>query len=392
MAQELTFNKSVAIIGAGPAGCICAKFLIDSGIIPTIFDKGKYLRTILPTGGGRCNLAHSEFDFKELAKNYPRGEKFLYSAFSKFGTQDTLDFFNSIGIDTYTQEDNRIFPKSNSAKEVQEKLLKVIQKSDFIKEEVEQIERLQNCYKITTNKSKYAFDIVVLAIGGHSDFKILAPLDIKIEPLVQALVGLVTKEDFSNISGVSIKNVKVNGKDFKNLGIGDIIFTHKGISGPLIYKISSIYARKEKPYKINLQILEKLNLQELLDKNPHKEIKNLLGQFVPKSFANWLLNNLNIQEDTPCHKINGKMRDNILNKLTNFEITITGNVPDGEVVTCGGINLKEINPTSMESRKNEGLYFCGEVMDVDGFCGGFNLQNCWSTGFVAAKSIINSIK
>lgn len=92
MAQELTFNKSVAIIGAGPAGCICAKFLIDSGIIPTIFDKGKYLRTILPTGGGRCNLAHSEFDFKELAKNYPRGEKFLYSAFSKFGTQDTLDF------------------------------------------------------------------------------------------------------------------------------------------------------------------------------------------------------------------------------------------------------------------------------------------------------------
>ena len=392
MAQELTFNKSVAIIGAGPAGCICAKFLIDSGIIPTIFDKGKYLRTILPTGGGRCNLAHSEFDFKELAKNYPRGEKFLYSALSKFGTQDTLDFFNSIGIDTYTQEDNRIFPTSNSAKEVREKLLKVIQKSDFIKEEVEQIEKLKNCYKITTNKSKYAFDIVVLAIGGHSDFKILTPLDIKIEPTVQALVGLVTKEDFSDISGVSIKNVKVNGKDFKNLGIGDIIFTHKGISGPLIYKISSIYARKEKPYKINLQILENLNLQELLDKNPHKEIKNLLGQFVPKSFANWLLNNLNIQEDTPCHKTNGKMRDSILNKLTNFEITITGNVPDGEVVTCGGINLKEINPTSMESRKNEGLYFCGEVMDVDGFCGGFNLQNCWSTGFVAAKSIINSIK
>lgn len=392
MAQELTFNKSVAIIGAGPAGCICAKFLIDSGIIPTIFDKGKYLRTILPTGGGRCNLAHSEFDFKELAKNYPRGEKFLYSAFSKFGTQDTLDFFNSIGIDTYTQEDNRIFPTSNSAKEVREKLLKVIQKSDFIKEEVEQIEKLKNCYKITTNKSKYAFDIVVLAIGGHSDFKILTPLDIKIEPTVQALVGLVTKEDFSDISGVSIKNVKVNGKDFKNLGIGDIIFTHKGISGPLIYKISSIYARKEKPYKINLQILENLNLQELLDKNPHKEIKNLLGQFVPKSFANWLLNNLNIQEDTPCHKTNGKMRDSILNKLTNFEITITCNVPDGEVVTCGGINLKEINPTSMESRKNEGLYFCGEVMDVDGFCGGFNLQNCWSTGFVAAKSIINSIK
>ena len=389
MAQELTFNKSVAIIGAGPAGCICAKFLLENGIIPTILDKGKYLRTILPTGGGRCNLAHSEFDSKELAKNYPRGEKFLYSAFSKFGTQDTLDFFNSIGIDTYTQEDNRIFPISNSSKEVQEKLLKSIQKCNFEQEEVKLVEKLDNGYKITTNKSKYAFDIIIISIGGHSNFEILKPLDIKIEHPVQALVGLVTKEDFSNISGVSIKNVKANGKEFKKLDNGDIIFTHKGISGPLIYKISSIYARKEKPYKINLQILENLNLQELLDKNPHKEIKNLLGQFVPKSFANWLLKNLNIQEDTPCHKINGKMRDNILNKLTNFEITITGNVPDGEVVTCGGINLKEINPTTMESRKHPSLYFCGEVMDIDGFCGGFNLQNCWSTGFIAAQSICN---
>lgn len=388
MVQESIFNKSVAIIGAGPAGCLCAKFLLDNGITPTIFEKGKFLRTILPTGGGRCNLAHSEFDFKELAKNYPRGEKFLYSAFSKFGTKETLDFFNSIGIKTYTQDDNRIFPISNSSKEVQEKLLKAIQKSNFIKEEVKRIEKLDNCYKITTNKSKYAFDIIVLAIGGHSNFEIVTLLDIKIEQPVQALVGLVTKEKFSDISGVSLKSVKANGKDFKNLDNGDIIFTHKGISGPLIYKISSIYARKEKPYKISLQIVREFNLQELLNKNSHKEIKNLLGQFIPKSFASWLLENLEIPEDTPCHKINGKTRDKILNKLTNFEITITGNVPDGEVVTCGGINLKEINPTTMESRKYAGLYFCGEVMDIDGFCGGFNLQNCWSTGFISAQSII----
>lgn len=388
MAQELIFNKSVAIVGAGPAGCICAKFLLDNGVIPTIFDKGKCLRTILPTGGGRCNLAHSEFDFKELSKNYPRGEKFLYSAFSKFGTKETLNFFKSIGIETYVQDDNRIFPKSNSSKEVQEKLLKSIRKCNFVQEEVSLVEKLDNCFKITTNKSKYAFDVVVLAIGGHSNFEILKPLDIKIEKPVQALVGLVTKEDFSDISGVSLKSVKLKGKELKNIGEGDIIFTHKGISGPLMYKISSVFARKEKPYKISLQILKELNLQELLDKNSHKEIKNLLGQFVPKSFASWLLRNLEIPEDTPCHKINGKTRDKILNKLLTFEITITGNVPDGEVVTCGGINLKEINPTTMESRKYKGLYFCGEVMDIDGFCGGFNLQNCWSTGFVVSQSII----
>ncbi len=387
MAQESIFNKTIAIIGSGPAGCICAKILTDNNITPTIFDKGKYLRTILPTGGGRCNLAHAEFDFRQLAKNYPRGEKFLYSVFSKFATNETIEFFNSIGIKTYTQDDNRIFPTSNSSKEVREKLLKSISKSKFINEDVKSIKKLDNCYKIKTNKSTYAFDIVIVATGGHNGFEILKDLDIKVEPPVQALVGLITEEDFSDISGVSLKNIEV--KDKKILIKDDILFTHKGISGPAIYKLSSINARKELPYKISLKLIDDINLQELLDKNSHKEIKNLLAQLVPKSLAIHILNELSISEDMPCHKINGKIRDKILDKLTNFEITITGKVQDGEVVTCGGVNLKEINPKTLESKKYPNLYFCGEVLDIDGFCGGYNLQNCWSTGFIVATSICN---
>lgn len=389
MVQESTSNKSVAIIGAGPAGCVCAKFLKNNGFCPIIFDKGKYLRTILPTGGGRCNLAHAEFDFKNLTKNYPRGEKFLYSVFSKFGTEDAIQFFKQLGIETYTQEDNRIFPKSNSSRDVQEKLLKALKGCKFVSEKVLSIEKLDNCYKIITNKSSYAFDVVIVSTGGHGNWDIFNKMDLNIIPPTQALVGLVTKENFSAISGVSIKNVKTYGKEFKNSDNGDIIFTHKGISGPLIYKISSIFARKEMPYKLVFQLVKELDLQAELNKNPHKEIKNLLGQFVPKSFAEFVLENLDIEKDTPCHKITGKLRDKIYKKLTTFEVTIISKVPDGEVVTCGGIDLKEINSKTMESKKYPNLYFCGEVLDIDGFCGGFNLQNCWSTAFVVAQSVCN---
>ncbi len=389
MVQESTSNKSVAIIGAGPAGCVCAKFLKNNGFCPIIFDKGKYLRTILPTGGGRCNLAHAEFDFKNLTKNYPRGEKFLYSVFSKFGTEDAIQFFKQLGIETYTQEDNRIFPKSNSSRDVQEKLLKALKGCKFVSEKVLSIEKLDNCYKIITNKSSYAFDVVIVSTGGHGNWDIFNKMNLNIIPPTQALVGLVTKENFSAISGVSIKNVKTYGKEFKNSGNGDIIFTHKGISGPLIYKISSIFARKEMPYKLVFQLVKDLDLQAELNKNPHKEIKNLLGQFVPKSFAEFVLENLDIEKDTPCHKITGKLRDKIYKKLTTFEVTIISKVPDGEVVTCGGIDLKEINSKTMESKKYPNLYFCGEVLDIDGFCGGFNLQNCWSTAFVVAQSVCN---
>lgn len=389
MVQESTSNKSVAIIGAGPAGCVCAKFLKNNGFCPIIFDKGKYLRTILPTGGGRCNLAHAEFDFKNLTKNYPRGEKFLYSVFSKFGTEDAIQFFKQLGIETYTQEDNRIFPNSNSSRDVQEKLLKALKGCKFVSEKVLSIEKLDNCYKIITNKSSYAFDVVIVSTGGHGNWDIFNKMDLNIIPPTQALVGLVTKENFSAISGVSIKNVKTYGKEFKNSDNGDIIFTHKGISGPLIYKISSIFARKEMPYKLVFQLVKNLDLQAELNKNPHKEIKNLLGQFVPKSFAEFVLENLDIEKNTPCHKITGKLRDKIYKKLTTFEVTIISKVPDGEVVTCGGIDLKEINSKTMESKKYPNLYFCGEVLDIDGFCGGFNLQNCWSTAFVVAQSVCN---
>ncbi len=381
MAQESTYK--IAIVGGGPCGCMCAAFLQDNFKV-TVFDFGTPLRTILPTGGGRCNFAHAEFDFKELAKNYPRGEKFLYSVFSKFSTADTLNFFENIGIKYYIQEDNRIFPVSNDTGEVRDKFLKYLNKTEFKREKVLRINNKEHL-EIVTTEGSYKFDKIIVTTGGHCGYNIAEYLGIKIVEPKPALVALKTKENFASISGVALKNVST--KISKDYVCGDVLFTHQGVSGPLIYKISSIKARDTFPYKINLNIINLENFQNLLNENPHKFIINLLSDFVPRSFAGYLLGVLNINSDTKCCNINGKTRDLIINSLENFQINVIATQKDGEVVTSGGVALDEINPATFESRKIKNLYFGGEVLDIDGFCGGFNLQNCWSNAFVIAESI-----
>ncbi len=372
MAQE---SKSrVAVIGGGPAGCFAA-FQLQNIYDVTVIEPKSPLLTLLPTGGGRCNLAHAEYDFRELAKNYPRGEKFLYSVFSKFSTADTLEFFEKIGVETYTQEDMRIFPVSNSAKDVREKFLQALSGVRFLKESALRVDKTDNKIKVVTDRDSYYFDKVLIAVGGHSGFEIAKMLGHNIIEPKPALVGLRTKEDFSSVSGVSLC---------------DVLFTHKGVSGPAVYKISSLRVREAFPYKLTFDFVGEVDLQSLLNENPHKSIKNLLSDFVPKSFAEFALKRCGVNPDEKCHLIDGKTRDRILMNLQNFEITALGAVKDGEVVTAGGVDLKEINPKTMESKIVSGVYFCGEVLDIDGFCGGFNLQNCWSTAFVAAQGIMQS--
>lgn len=374
-------GKSVAIVGAGASGCICAYFLSKAGFEVTLFDSGAPLRTLLPTGGGRCNLAHAEYDFKELAKNYPRGDKFLYSVFSKFSTYDTIALFDELGIETYAQDDERIFPISNSAKEVRERILEKIKDAHFIKETVNNIEQIGTEYKIETNRAKYLFSRVIISVGGHWGLELLKNLDINIIEQLPSLVGLNT--DIKAPSGVILKNVY--SKDLKITD--DILLTHFGISGPLIYKISSIKARDKFPYKLSFDLYSKeLELQDLLNNNPHKDLKNILSDFLPMNFVKFLLGDLS---EIKAHKIDGKTRDMILDRIHNFCITVTGTNKGEETVTAGGIDLSEINPKTMGFKKYPNIYAIGESLDIDGFCGGFNLQNAWSTAFVAAEGIIN---
>lgn len=371
--MEQESKSKVVIIGGGPAGCMCAYFLQnDFDVI--VLEKNSPLKTLLPTGGGRCNLCHAEFDFKELVKNYPRGEKFLYSVFSKFSTADTIEFFEKIGVPSYIQENLRVFPQSNSAKDVREHFLRALNKTKFVKENALRINRKGDKFSVVTDMGAHNANYVVIASGGHATYDLIKMLGHKIVEPKPALVGLLTKENFSQISGVCTN---------------DLLFTHKGVSGPRIYTISSLRARDKFPYKLNFDFIGKIDLQNDLNSNPHKSIKNLLADYVPKSFVEYVLQVLKINKETKCHAIDGKTRDRILDKLKNFEITVIGTSPDGEVVTAGGVDLKEINPKNLESKIVPHVYFCGEVMDIDGFCGGFNLQNCWSTGYLSAQGIIS---
>lgn len=374
MAQEY----KVGIIGAGPAGCFCAYHLQNSCDV-TIFEKSSPLKSLLVTGGGRCNLAHNEFDFRELAKFYPRGGKFLYSVFSRFATAETLEFFRSIGVETYVQEDNRIFPTSNSAADVREKFLEALH-VNIKKEKALRVNKLDGVLEVVTDEGSYKFDRVVLAVGGHAGFNIAKYLGHRIIDPKPALVGLKTDKLFP--SGVVLKSVKT--KIGKTVLQEDLLFTHNGISGPLAFKISSLNAREKFPYTVSLDLVGEIDLQKLFDANPHKTLKNLVGELVPKSYASAVCPS----GETKCSQVSAKVREELYKNLTALEVKVLDVAGGGEVVTCGGVDLDEINPKTMESKLVPGLYFCGEVMDIDGFCGGFNLQNCWSTAYIAAMNII----
>lgn len=371
------FRPKAAVIGGGPAGCFCA-YQLQEDIDITIFEMSSPLKTLLATGGGRCNLAHAEYDFRELTKFYPRGEKFLYSVFSRFGTTDTLEFFRSIGVETYTQEDKRIFPTSNSAADVREKFLNAL-KADIKKEKALRVNQLDGILEVVTDSGSYKFDSVVVAVGGHAGYNIAKYLGHNIIAPRPALVGLKTDKLFP--SGVVLQNVKT--KIGKKVLQDDLLFTHNGISGPLAFKISSLNARENFPYTLKFDLTGEIDLQKMFDANPHKTLKNAISELVPKSFAAAICP----VEEIKCSQVSAKIRDFVAKNLRALELKVLSHSGAGEIVTCGGVDLKEINPKTMESKLVPNLYFCGEVMDIDGFCGGFNLQNCWSTAYIAAQAI-----
>ena len=402
--------KKICIAGGGPAGVMAAIFASENPENKIyIFDKGIILNTLLPTGGGRCNLAYNEYNFKELAKFYPRGEKFLYSIFSRFSTKETIDFFKSIGVNTYVQEDSRIFPVSNSAKDVKEALLKQIDKKNVKKvfEEIEDITKTNKGFCVKTNKNIYDFDAVVIACGGRgAGQKLAKKLGHNIIDLKPSLCALITQEkDFVSLAGISLKNtaaqVFFENKKVKipdSMLTGDILFTHTGVSGPLVYRISSYCAyldfSKAKPLKIVFNISGK-NFDEFdgiflndLKENPQKETINVLSKYIPKNLAAALCEKENIDKTQKAGQLSKIDRQKLSSALTAFTVNIISSQKGEEIVTAGGVDLKEVNAKTMESKIVSGLYFCGEVLDIDGLTGGFNLQNCWSTGFVFGNSLL----
>ena len=411
----------VIVIGGGPAGMMSAISSAENGNDVTIIEKMQSLgRKLLITGKGRCNIT-SSLDMDEFIKNIPGNGMFLYSAFKNYTNQDIIKLLKEEGLEVKEERGNRIFPVTDKSLDVLkcfEKKLKSLNVNIILNTKVKEILVEDNIVKgVKTEKEIINADKVILATGGKSypltgstgDGYVMAQkLGHTVTKINPSLVPLETfdKETCKNLQGLSLKNVQIELIDKnKNKVIyedfGEMLFTHFGVSGPTILSSSAHLVRYKNiqqlfnENKISLKIdfkpalsEEKLNDWILRDFNEEKNkiFRNSLDKLLPQKLIPTIIKISGIDPNKKVNEITKIERKNLVKLLKNFEITIKGfRSIDEAIITSGGIKIKEINPKTMESKIIKGLYFAGEIIDVDAYTGGFNLQIAYSTGYTAGK-------
>ena len=412
----------VVVIGGGPAGMLAAISAAKSGNSVTLLEKNNILgKKILITGKGRCNIT-SSLDISDFINNIPGNGRFLYSAFENFTNEDIIDLLKSEGVKVKEERGNRIFPVSDKAEDVRAALERVVKKSGVqvkLNSKVDKIEVEENKVKrVVCDNEKYDADKVILATGGRSypltgsngeGYEIAEKVGHTIKPVRGSLVPLLAdKEVCSRMQGLSLRNVGITMCDLEKdkkiySDFGEMLFTHFGVSGPTIlsgsahllrYKdVDKKIADKKVVLKIDLKpalSMEQLDARILRDftEVKNKQFKNSLDKLLPKKMIDVVIDKSKINPDKHVNEITREERLNLVKLLKNFEVRIDGFRPvDEAIVTAGGINVKEINPKTMESKIISGLYFAGEIIDVDAYTGGFNLQIAYSTGFTAGQNL-----
>ena len=413
----------VVVIGGGPAGMMAAITSRENGNDVTIIEKNKQLgKKLLITGKGRCNIT-SSLDMDEFIKNTPGNGMFLYSAFQKYTNQDIINFLDKQGLQVKEERGNRIFPITDKSLDVLKCFESKIKELDIklnFNEEAEEliINENKEIKAVKTSKREIKADKVILATGGKSypltgstgdGYKMVEKLGHKITSIKPSLVPLeiYDKNLCTNLQGLSLKNVSIKLIDKqKNKEIyedfGEMIFTHFGVSGPIILSSSAHLVRYKnieqlmKEKKIILKIdfkpalrEEKLDERILRDFNEfkNKQFKNALDKLLPQKLIPVIIEKSEINPNKKVNEITKKERANLLKQLKDFEVDVKEfRSIDEAIITSGGISIKEINPKTMESKKIKGLFFAGEIIDVDSYTGGFNLQIAYSTGYVAGSN------
>lgn len=411
---------NVIVIGGGAAGMMAAIMSARNGNKVTILEKMRSLgRKLSITGKGRCNITNAT-DMDNFIKNVPGNGRFLYSAFSQFTNQDTINFFNEIGVKTKVERGDRVFPVSDSAMEVIDRLKKELDKRKvkvIVNSRVEKI--LVEDGKVVgvkTADNTYLCDKVILATGGKSypttgstgdGYKMAEMLGHTVVKPKASLVPIeLYEKDIVDLQGLSLKNVSIKIKDGQKQvyeDFGEMLFTHFGVSGPIILSSSAHLLRvknvdeKLKNKEITLEIdlkpaltAEKLEtrIQRDFEKYTRKQYKNSLNDLLPGKMINYIIKKSNIPEEKQTDQITKEERRKLAEILKKLEFKIKGfRTIDEAIITAGGINIKEINSSTMESKLVNGLFFAGEIIDVDAYTGGFNLQIAFSTAYLAAKNV-----
>lgn len=407
----------VIVIGAGAAGLMAAGQAAAAGARVIVLEKNERPgKKLLITGKGRCNITNME-EMPDFINYIPGNGQFLYSALAKFSNYDLVGFINDLGVETKVERGGRVFPVSDKAADVVAALVKFcrLQGVDFeFSADVEEITVSQGrVAQVRLKDSRnYDADAVVLATGGASypgtgstgDGYVMAKkLGHSIVPLKPALVPLEVAEEWvKELQGLSLKNAEITVFDGSKKLVsefGEMLFTHFGISGPIILTISRpvvelLEQGRQVTVKINLKpALETdqldARIQRDFSKFVNKQFRNSLGELLPKSLIPVMIRLSGIAEDKPVHQVSREERRSLVELILGLPLTITRPRSLKEaIVTAGGISVKEINPKTMESKLVKGLFIAGEVADVDGYTGGFNLQAAFSMGYAAGTSVL----
>lgn len=399
-------KKRIVIIGGGASGffaAINASINFPDAKIIILEKSNKILSKVRVSGGGRCNVTHHCFENNELIKNYPRGEKELRQVFSQFSVQDTIDWFLKRGVKLKVEQDGRMFPESNTSETIINCFLQEAQKYNIeinLNEEVLSIDKAEDgALIVKTSRQNYLAEAVICSIGGHNqekNYAFLKQCGHTIDELIPSLFTLnLPQSHIKELMGLSVKNGTVKVIGTKHQYTGPVLITHWGLSGPAVLKLSSFAAYDF--FKLNYQAGISVNWTGTLNEVALKEELSLqLGSKalivntplfeIPKRLWEYLVLRSEIPLSKPWIELGKKHLNKLAQTLCNDVYDMHGKTTfKEEFVTSGGINLKEVNFKTMESKKVPHLFFCGEVLNIDGITGGFNFQNAWSTAWIAAK-------
>lgn len=407
---------SLLIVGAGPAGLMAAGTAAAAGWRVVVAERNdRPARKLMITGKGRCNVTNNCEKIEDLVANIPVNGRFLYSAFSSFMPSDTIRFFESRGVALKTERGNRVFPQSDKATDIVDALVSYANENgaEFEKVRVTDLIIEQNRVKgVSTAEGRTLFaDRVIIATGGVSysatgstgdGYSLARQAGHSIIEPKPSLVPLNAHDWFCPaLQGLSLRNVAVSVYDNKTKktifrDFGELLFTHFGISGPIALSASShMREMLEERYVFEIDLkpaltYEQLDLRILRDfeKNKSRNFINALNNLLPKKMVPVVVKLCGIEPGLRVSQVTKKQRKTLVNILKSFKVTISGFRPiDEAIITSGGIKTEEINPKTMESKLCSGLFFAGEVIDVDAYTGGFNLQIAFSTGYLAGKSL-----
>ena len=391
--------SDVSVIGGGPAGLMAAYRALNRGLSVTLYDPNRQLgRKLRITGKGRCNVCNN-CDIQTFLANIPGDGRFLYPALNRFSPADTMAFFEEIGVPLKTERGFRVFPVSDNANDVAEALVQKLRDGgcSFARKKVASLDELDS-------------DAIILATGGCSypvtgsdgnGYALAGSAGHTIIPPRASLIPLTSDDGYcALLQGFAPKNVVLRLYEDDRLiyrELGEMLFTHFGVSGPLVLTASAHMRNVDQSdYRLEIDFKpaldeKKLDLRILRDfeENSNKQFIHVLPGLTGRSMALVVAGLAGIEETKPCHEISHEERVRLRTVLKAFPVHITGTRPIAEaIVTAGGVDTKEVNPRTMESKCRQGLHFAGEILNLDAYTGGFNLQIAWSTGFVAGESVL----